>query len=160
MNLAKCLCVSLTFGVVVPLSSVHAREELVGTWVLQSATTQGPPQMAPTGGSLVITDAGGGKYTSVSEVIVGGITGRSEVTYSVDGMDYAVAMTPAQPGTALTQSVERESETVYKANVKLNGQLMATGVTELSADGNTLTQTTTGVGQFAMLSGTVVFKRN
>jgi hypothetical protein len=116
--------------------------------------------MTPTGGTLTITVAGDGKYTSVSEVTVGGVTGRSEVTYSVDGQDYAMTMTPAQPGTSITQSVARESDTVYNSNVKLNGQLMATGVTELSKDGNTLTQTTTGIGQFTMLSSTAVFKRN
>jgi hypothetical protein len=32
-------------------------------------------------------------------------------------------------------------------------------VTEVSSDGNTLTQTTTGIGQFAAMSSTVVFKR-
>ena len=36
---------------------------------------------------------------------------------------------------------------------------MATVVTELSSDRNTLTQVTTGVGQFAALSSTVVFNR-
>jgi hypothetical protein len=161
MNLAKSLCVvSLALGSLASFGSVQAQDALVGTWVFQSASSQAPPQMTPTGGTLTITDAGGGKYTSVNEVIVGGITGRSEITYSVDGADYAVTMNPTQPGMAMTQSVARESDTVYKSNVKVNGQLMATGVTELSDDGNTLTQTTTGIGQFAMLSGTVVFKRN
>jgi hypothetical protein len=68
-------------------------------------------------------------------------------------------MTPAQPGVALTQSMERVSATAWRSNVKLNGQLMATVVTEVSSDGNTLTQASTGIGQFAPLSSTLVFQR-
>ena len=115
--------------------------------------------MVATGGKLDITAAGGGKYTSVSEATIGGTTGRSEITFSVDGKDYAVTTTPAQPGATITQSIARESDTVYKSDLKLNGQLIATAVTEVSGDGKTLTQTTTGVGQFAALSGTTVFQR-
>ena len=36
---------------------------------------------------------------------------------------------------------------------------MATVMTEVSSDGKTLTQTTTGLGQFAVLSSTIVFDR-
>ena len=115
--------------------------------------------MVPTAGTATVTAAGGGEYTSVSEVSVGAATGHSEITYSVDGKDYAVTLTPAQPGAAITQSMERVSDTVWSSNLKLNGQLMATVKTEVSNDGNTLTQTTTGVGQFAAISGTVVFQR-
>ena len=59
----------------------------------------------------------------------------------------------------LTQSIERVSDTVYNSSLKINGQLVATAVTEISADRNTLTQTSTGTGQFAGLSSTMVFKR-
>jgi hypothetical protein len=51
------------------------------------------------------------------------------------------------------------SDTVYDSSVKLNGQLIATAVTEVSSGGRTLTQTTTGVGQLAALSSTMVFQR-
>jgi hypothetical protein len=108
---------------------------------------------------MQITAAGGGKYTSVSEATVAGMTGRSEITFEVDGKDYAVTATPTQPGAALTQSIERVSDTVYKSSLKVNGQLLVTALTEISADGKTLTQTSTGVGQFAALSSTMVFQR-
>ena len=160
MNLIKGLCVvSLALGTLAPLGFVQAQEALVGSWVLDPAKNQGQPGMVPTAGTATVTAAGGGKYTSVSEVTVGGATGRSEITYSVDGKDYAVTMTPAQPGAAITQSMERVSDIVWSSNLKLNGQLMGTIVLEVSSDGNTLTQTTTGVGQFAALSSTVVFRR-
>ena len=162
MNLVKVFAIVL--GLVLALglallSAVQAQEAFVGSWVLDPANSQGPPGMTATAGTLDITAAGGGKYTSVSEATIGGMTGRSEITYSLDGKDYAVATTPAQPGTAITQSIARESDTVYKSDLKLNGQLIATAVTEISSDGKTLTQTTTGVGQFAALSGTTVFQR-
>ena len=160
MNLIKALCVvSLALGTLAPSGFVQAQDALVGSWVLDPAKNQGSPGMVPTAGTATVTAAGAGKYTSVSKVSVGGVTGGSEITYSVDGKDYAVTMTPAQPGAAITQSMERVSDTVWRSNLKLNGQLMATVVTEASSDGDTLTQTTTGVGQFAALSSTVVFKR-
>jgi hypothetical protein len=77
----------------------------------------------------------------------------------VDGKDYPVTATPAQPGVAITQSIARESDAVYKSDLRLNGQLIATAVTAISGDAKTLTQTTTGVGQFSVLSGTTVFQR-
>ena len=142
-------------------SNVQAQDALVGSWVLDPAKSQGSAGLVPTAGTATVTAGGGGKYTSVSEVSVGGATGYSEITYSIDGKDYAVTTTPAQPGAAITQSMERVSDTVWKSSLKVNGQLIATVTTEVSSDGNTLTQTTTGVGQqFAALSSTVVFKRN
>jgi len=160
MNLAKCLCVvSLALGTLAPSGFVHAQDALVGSWVLDPTKNQGSPGMVPTAGTATVTAAGGGKYTSVSEATIGGMTGRSEITFSVDGKDYAVTTTPPQPGATITQSIARESATVYKSDLKLNGQLIATAVTEISSDGKTLTQTTTGVGQFAALSGTSVFQR-
>ena len=66
--------------------------------------------------------------------------------------------TPAQPGIALTQSIERV-DAAYNSSIKINGQVVATAVTEVSSDRNTLTQTTTGLGPFAALSSTMVFKR-
>ena len=140
-------------------SNVQAQDALVGSWVLDPAKYQGPPGVVPTAGTATVTAAGGGKYTSVSEASVGDATGRSEITYSVDGKDYAVTTTAAPPGAAITQSMERVSDTAWKSNLKLNGQLMATVLTEVSSDGKTLTQTTTGIGQFAALSSTVVFQR-
>jgi len=164
MKLLKWLLVVLGLTVIAVLalltaSNVQAQEVLVGSWVLDPAKSQGQPGLVPTAGTATVTAAGGGKYTSVSEVTVGGVTGHSEITYSVDGKDYAVTTTPAAPGAAITQSMELVSDTVWTSNLKVNGQLMATVKTEVSSDGNTLTQMTTGLGQFAALSGTVVFKR-
>jgi hypothetical protein len=161
MNLIKALCVvSLALGLLAPLRLVQAQDALVGSWVLDPLATKSTVlEMTPTGGGAEITGVGDGKFVSTSELTVGGVNVRSEITYAVDGKDYAVTATPAQPGVALTQSMERVSDRLYKSSIKINGQLFATATTEISADWKTLTQTTTGMGQFAALSSTVVFKR-
>ena len=161
MNLAKCLCaVAFAAAALVPFRPVQAQAEFVGSWVLDIESSTAPAGVAPTAGMLEITAAGDGKFKSVSEATVNGATGRSEVTFSADGKDYETTSTPAPPGApSITQAVERVSDTVYKTSIKINGQLLATALTEISGDGKTLTQTTTGVGQFAALSSTAVFRR-
>lgn len=162
MNPAKCLCVA-TFAVaaLVPLCAASAQPEFVGSWVLDVESSTVPAGLATTAGTLEITDAGDGKFRSVTEATVNGTVGRSEVTFSIDGKDYATTSVPAPPPGAppVTQAVERVSDTVYKVTVKINGQPLATALNEISGDGKTLTQTTTGIGQFASLTSTTVFRR-
>jgi hypothetical protein len=162
MNPTKCFAiVSLAFGLAAaPFSSVLAQDALVGSWVLDLASSKRAPGVSPTAGTLQVTAAGDGRYTYVSEANVGGGVGRSETTMSIDGRDYATTSTPAPPTAAtVTQAIERVSDSVYKISVKLNGELVATSLNEISGDRNTLTQTTTGIGQFAALSSTLVFRR-
>jgi hypothetical protein len=161
MSLLRKLCiVSLALSALASSCLVEAQEAFVGSWVLDPAASKGVPQLTPTAGTLTVSAAGGGKYTSVSEATVGGVTGRSEITYSVDGKDYVVTATPAQPGApSIMQSIERVSDTVYKSSLKLGGQEIATALNELSSDGKTWTLMTTGIGQFAMLSSTMVYRR-
>ena len=160
MNPAKVFAIA--FGLALaPFGSLQAQDAFVGSWVLDPARSQAAVlEFMPTALTLEVADAGGGKYRSVSEGTVGGITGRNEITFSIDGKDYPVAATPAQPGAPqLTQSMERVSDTVYKTSAKLGGEVIATALNEISSDGSTLTLTTTGVGQFAALSSTMVFRR-
>jgi hypothetical protein len=162
MRPAKRLCVvSIALGALASVTTIAAQGAFLGSWVLDSASsTAAAPEALPTAGTLEIKDAGGGKYTSVSEATVAGVSGRSEVTFAIDGKDYTTTSTPVPPGApTVTQAVERVSDTVYKISVKVNGALIATVLNEISADGKTLTQTTTGIGQFAMLTSTTVFRR-
>jgi hypothetical protein len=162
MKLSQRMCVvSIALGALASVSTVQGQGALVGSWVLDPASSTAVAREAlPTAGTLEITDAGGGKYTSVSEATMAGVSGRSEVTFAIDGKDYTTTSTPVPPGApTVTQAVERVSESVYKLSIKVNGQLIATTLNELSADGKTLTQTTTGIGQFAVLTSTSVFRR-
>ena len=162
MNPMRSLAVvALTFGLAVgPFGSVLAQDAFVGSWGLDTTSSTAAPGLMPTSSTLVISAEGGGKYKAVSEVAMGGVNGRSEITYSIDGKDYAATVTPAQPGAPeVAQAIERVSETVYKTSLKLGGQVIATALNEISSDRSTLTQTTTGIGQYAALSSTMVFRR-
>ena len=161
MNRAMRLCVVvLAFTAILPVSSVVAQDAFVGSWVLDTASSKGPPGLVPTAGTLEITSGGDGRYTYVSEAALGDVVGRTETTMATDGKEYATATSPAPPGApAVTQAIERVSDTVYKISVNINGELVATSLNELSSDRSTLTQTSTGLGQFAALSSTMVFRR-
>ena len=96
MKLLKWLLVVLGLTVIAVLalltaSNVQAQEVFVGSWTLDAAASKtSVPQLAPTAGTLTIREAGGGNFKSASEVTVGGASGRSEITYAIDGKDYAV----------------------------------------------------------------------
>jgi hypothetical protein len=163
MKLAKYYgAVVVVLGLVTaPAGSAFAQDVFLGSWVLDPAKSQGPPGVIPTSGTLEVTAAGGGMYKSVSVTTLPGITATSELTYALDGKDYTAVTSPAQPGAPpLTQTIERVSDTVYQSTIKVGGQAIATASNELSADGKTLTLTTTGIGQFAAISSTMVFNRN
>ncbi len=152
---------ALLLGLVLaPFFSASAQEAFVGTWVLDPAASTAPPGSAPTAGTLEIKNVGGGQFTSISETTVGGMVVHVEITFAVDGKDYAFTATPAARGTPPnTQSIEQVNATLYKGSIKIGGQEMMTVTTEVSGDGKTLTQRATGVGQIAGLSSTSVYRR-
>jgi hypothetical protein len=141
-------------------TSAFAQAEFVGTWALNSAKSKGPPGAVPDSITVVVSDVGGGKYKSVSDSTMAGANVRSEITFAVDGKEYAPVMTPEIPGAPpIVQTCEKVSDSVYKTELKIGGQVIATTMNEISADGKVLTMTTTGVGQFAAASSTMVFDR-
>ena len=153
---------ALLLGLVLaPFFSASAQVAFVGTWVLDPAASTAPPGTAPTAGTLEIKNVGGGQFTYISETTVGGMVVHAEITFAVDGKDYPFTRTPAAPpGTPpITQSIEQVNATLYKISIKVGGQEMMTGTTEVSGDGKTLTQKATGVGQIAGLSSTSVYRR-
>ena len=83
------LSFALALGFVL-FASAHPQDAFVGRWVLDPASTKAAPGLAPTAATMEVTAAGGGKYQSISEVAMGEVNARSEVTFSVDGQDYVV----------------------------------------------------------------------
>jgi len=126
-------------------------DKFLGTWVLNVEKSKAPQGAMPTSATVVLTKMGSGMYKSVSDTALATILSHSEITFATDGKDYSpVATPPPPPGTpAVTQSFERVSATAYKSAVKLGGETIATVLNEVSADGKTLTITTTGVGPAA-----------
>jgi hypothetical protein len=164
VNLARGVSVgAFLLGLVLaPFFSASAQEAFVGTWVLDPAASTTPPgSSAPTAGTLEIKNVGGGQFTAITETTAGGMVARNEITYAVDGKDYPFTYTPAPPPgrPPTTQSIEQVNATLYKISIKIGGQEMMTGTTEVSGDGKTLTQKATGVGQIAGLSSTSVYRR-
>ncbi len=162
MNLTRGVSVgALLLGLVLaPVFCASAQEACVGTWVLDPAASIVPPGAALTAGTLEIKNVGGGRFIAITETTAGGMVVRNEVTYAVDGKDYPFTYTPATPGRPpTTQSIEQVNATLYKGSIKIGGQEMLTVTTEVSADGKTLTQKGTGVGQIAGLSSTSVYRR-
>lgn len=154
---------SLALGLALADRAAFAADDdkFLGTWVLNAAKSSVPQGVQLTSATVVITKAGTGMYKSVSDTTLNGVSSHSETTFATDGKDYAPVMTPAPPpgSPSITQSFERVSATAYKGAVKLNGQTIATVLNEVSADGKTLTVTTTGVGAGANVAITMVCDR-
>jgi len=150
------LLLSLTLSF--PSLNTFAQENrFVGSWVLDAAKSKAP--LMPSAATVVISDLGGGKFKSVSVTSAGGQTVHSELTFAIDGKDYAAKTDPALPrGTSLTQSFEKLSATSYKTTLKLRGEEVGTTVQELSADGRTMTLTT-AAGTNGSMSTLLVFNR-
>jgi hypothetical protein len=141
----------LALGLVVGLTGRAAlagdADAFLGKWTLNAAKSSLPQGAPPIDMTLTVSDAGGGKYKSMTEMSVGGQPYKVEITFAIDGKDYAPVITPAPPGTPpTTQSYEKVSARSYKSSTKLNGQVMATSTSEVSADGKTMTVTTSGAG--------------
>jgi hypothetical protein len=154
---------SLVIGLAVADRSAFAADEdkFLGTWALNPAKSSAPPGALPSGATVVLSKSGSGMYKYVSDTAIAGQQVHSEITFATDGKDYSPVTTPAPPpGTpTITQSFERVSASAYKTLLKVNGTTLATIVNEVSADGKTLTSTTTGVGAAANVTVTLVFDR-
>ena len=152
----------LLLALVVAERAAFAADEdkFLGNWALNPSKSSGPAGVVPSSATMALSKTSSEMYKSVSELSLGGQSQHSEITFAIDGKEYSPVTTPApQAGTMLTESFERVSAGAYKASVKLNGMLVATILYELSADGKTLTSTTTGVGAAANVSAKLVFER-
>lgn len=150
-----------TFALSLAVAPASADEDrFLGTWALNATRSNGPPGTVPERSTVVVSEAGSGMYRSVSDSVIAGNAVHTEVTYAADGKDYAPVTTPARPGAPpVTQSFERLDATTYKVSVKINGQVVATVLEEISADGRTMTITTTGAGRLAGVSNVTVFDK-
>jgi hypothetical protein len=132
----------------------------IGTWVLNAEKSAFAAEAPLDSLTLVVSDAGGGKLKSVSDLSMSGFAIHGELTFAVDGQDYESVVTPAPPaGTTITTSYTRVSEKIYEISNKLNGQVISTGHYEVSEDGKTLTVSTTGTGPATGVNSTAVLDR-
>jgi hypothetical protein len=145
---ASVVALGLAVGLTGRAALAGDADAFIGTWTLNAAKSSLPQGGPPIDLTLVVTDAGGGKYKSVTETSVGGQAYKVEITFAIDGKDYSPVVTPAPPGgtPAMSQSYEHVSAKSYKTQAKMNGQVVATSTSEVSADGKTMTVTTNAAG--------------
>jgi len=145
---ASLLALALAVGFTGRAAVAGDADAFLGVWTLNAAKSSLPQGGPPIDLTLTVTDAGGGKYKSVTDTSVAGQAYKVEITFAIDGKDYAPVVTPAPPGgtPAMSQSYERVSAKSYKSQAKMNGQVVATSTSEVSADGKTMTVTTNAAG--------------
>ena len=117
----------------------QAKDPVVGMWMLDTAKSTYKPGPAPKSVMVTIEAAGKGYKVSVDAVGPDGKPAKWGFT-SEEGKDMPVTGNPAFDTVALT----RESPTNATAVYKKGGKTVATSKSSVSADGKTLTITSTG----------------
>jgi hypothetical protein len=135
------LVVPLALGVVLAAACgarAQAPDPFLGSWKLDIAksTLVGP---APKSLTVAIEPAGEARKVTVDGVGVKGESFKWGYTATLDGKDAVVTGTPAFDTASISQSNPRESSVTYKKA----GKVVSTLKTAVSADGKTMTVTST-----------------
>ena len=121
--------------------SAQATDPIVGTWKLDGAKSSFKPGPAPKSSTVVIESAGGKAIkVSVDAVNADGSPLKWGFTTQRDGKDGPVTGNPLYDTAASTQTGPTGGTTEYKKG----GKVVVTSKYALSADGKTMTLTTTG----------------
>ncbi len=131
-------------SVAVPLAVVAlggtALAQSVGTWSLNLAKSKSTEGQAPKSGTLVYEAAGAGIKVTVDQVPADGPAIHYAYSADYDGKDVPVVGNPNADMAART----RVNATTTKLVNKMGGRILSTVTLVDSADGKTLTITTTG----------------
>ena len=128
--------VAITFA----MAQGTAFAQAVGTWKLNLAKSQYQEGQAPKSTTLVYEAAGPGIKVTVDQMPANGPAIHYAYPANYDGKDVAVVDSPFGDTAART----RVNATTTKLVHKKDGNVLSTGTLVVSADGNTLTITTTG----------------
>ena len=119
----------------------QAPKGLIGTWKLNVAKSKFSPGPAPKSMTLVYSAAGTDGVKIVADVTPGeGAPQQWAMTAKYDGKDYPVTGNPAADMISMKKVDDLNTESTFKKD----GKVTATNVRKLSADGKTLTITSTG----------------
>jgi len=129
--------VALAFTVT---AGAQATDPMVGTWKLNVAKSTYKPGPPPKSSTAIIEPAGKGIKVSVDTVNADGTPLKWGFTTLRDGKDVPVTGNPAYDTAASTQKTPTSGSTIYKKD----GKAVVTVMTNVSADGKTLTVTATG----------------
>ena len=141
------MVVGVVLGLVLAGSLVSAQsaEPWVGTWKLNLAKSKFTPGPPPKSNTLKIEAVAGGTQKHTFD----GIDAQGQVTHSerlakFDGTDVPVQAVAPASTTATTNAFRRTGDHSFEVLAKTGGKLTTTNRIVVSADGKTLTQTTTG----------------
>ena len=138
------------------IAAAQTADPLIGTWKLNVAKSKYDPGPAPKSATATFTVAGKGV-----KFVLDGVTGAGEkaqwsYTANEDGKDYPMTGNPDADTIALKRIDPRTVETVNKKA----GKVTTTNRRTVSADGKTLTVTTTGTTSTGVkVNNTQVFEK-
>jgi hypothetical protein len=128
----------------------------LGSWKLNVAKSKYSPGPAPKSGSVTFSPAGEGVKVMVDGVAADGATTHWEYTANFDGKSYPVTGNP--DGDMVV--AKREGNTVV-TSYTLKGKPTTVNTRVVSADGKTLTVTSTGTnGQGQKINNVQVFEKS
>ena len=133
--------VTLALGVLLATvfgASAQAPDPFLGTWKLDTAKSTGPGP-APKSMTVAIERAGEARKVTVDGVGATGESFKWGYTASLDGKDAVVTGNPAFESVSGSQASPRDATVTYKKA----GKVVSTLKSVVSADGKTLTVTST-----------------
>jgi LysM repeat protein len=142
-------------AVVVLVSGLSAQADpTVGTWKLNLAKTKYNAGQAPKSSTLVITAAGQGVKLASDTVLADGTPRKISYTATYDGKDAAVTGTPDYDTISL-----KKTATGMDGSRKKAGKVVQTFSRVVSADGKTMTVTSTGTGAAGKVDNVQVYDK-
>ena len=131
---------SLLFVILLAAPASAQPDPAVGTWKLNLAKSRFSPGPPPTSGVLTIEASGQGLRVTAVTVGQDGTTITTRYTANRDGKDYRVTGSPDYDTVALAGD-----KTTVQGTRKKNGKVVQTYTRVISADGKTMTVTTSGI---------------
>ena len=153
MRVVKSLFAAL--AVVVFASGLSAQADpTIGTWKLNLAKTKYTAGQAPKSTTLVITAAGQGVRLTSDSVLADCSTRKISYTATYDGKDAAVTGTPDYDTVSL-----KKTATGMDGSRKKAGKVVQTFSRVVSADGKTMTVTSTGTNAAGKVGNVQVYDK-
>jgi len=133
---------AVVIGMAAPRVSGQGADAWMGTWTLNLAqSSYDPPNLAPKNETTKIT-ASGDMLTAVTDgADADGKKIHTEITYKLDGKDYAYK---GAADANSTRAYTRVDDHHYSYATKVNEQITTTSRVAVTPDGKTRTITTTG----------------
>jgi hypothetical protein len=156
------ICVAFCLVLVGSPVSTQSADPWIGSWKLDLAKSTFTPGPGPKSNRVTIeTAAGGAQKHTFDGVNAQGQAAHSERLAKFDGTDIPLqAVTPAS-NNSTTNAFRRVGDRSFEVVVKVGGTVTTTNRIVVSADGRTLTQTTTGINaQGQTVSNVSVCEKN